>query len=194
MSVISIYNQLSQIQRNLNAPKNRKNSFGNYKYRNCEDIIEAVKKLLPDGTSVVMTDEVLQIGDRYYIKTTASLVSADGSISTSAVARESLDKKGFDSAQITGAASSYSRKYALNGLFAIDDAQDADSDANHEAAKPNPHSKMVSDLMALFKANQAHQAAAYWQSIPKDDIKAIWGSFDQMQQQWIKDAVAANKQ
>jgi len=124
-----IYNKLSEIQQNLNAPKNQFNSFGKYKYRNCEDILEALKPLLGE-CCVTLSDEMVMVGERFYIKATAFLWSEGSSIGVSAYARESLDKKGMDSAQITGAASSYARKYALNGLFLIDDNKDADTDEN----------------------------------------------------------------
>jgi hypothetical protein len=114
----------------LKAPKNQFNQFGKYKYRNCEDILEAVKPLLGEGT-LTLSDHVVQIGDRYYVKATATLKDSYGKEeSVTAYARESEDKKGMDDAQITGAASSYARKYALNGLFCIDDTKDADSKDN----------------------------------------------------------------
>lgn len=117
---------LNKIQKELKAPKNQYNSFGKYKYRSCEDILEAVKPLLNDAT-LVINDEMVVIGERYYIKATVTLTEGDKSISTTAYARESEEKKGMDSAQITGATSSYARKYALNGLFLIDDTKDADT-------------------------------------------------------------------
>lgn len=117
---------LNKIQKELKAPKGQRNSFGNYNYRSCEDIVEAVKPLLGKAT-LTIADEIIHIGDRYYVKATATLSEGEKSISVSAFARESEDKKGMDSAQITGATSSYARKYALNGLFAIDDTKDADS-------------------------------------------------------------------
>lgn len=121
---------LNEIQQKLKAPKGQKNTFGDYKYRSCEDILEAVKPLLGEST-LTLSDEIVQIGDRYYIKATAALRKGDTDrISVTAYARESDVKKGMDSAQVTGAASSYARKYALNGLFCIDDTKDPDTDAN----------------------------------------------------------------
>ena len=117
---------LKKIQKELKAPKNQFNAFGKYKYRSCEDILEAVKPLLNNAT-LVINDEMVVIGERYYIKATATLTEADKSISATAYAREPEEKKGMDSAQITGATSSYARKYALNGLFLIDDTKDADT-------------------------------------------------------------------
>jgi len=124
---------LKTIQSKLVAPKGQYNSFGNYKYRSCEDILEAVKPLLQETESTLtLSDEVMQLGDRYYVKATATLTNDNKSISVSAYARESETKKGMDSAQITGAASSYARKYALNGLFAIDDTKDSDATNKHD--------------------------------------------------------------
>lgn len=118
--------KLSEIQRNLKAPKGQYNSFGKYKYRSCEDILEAVKPLLGDSY-IVINDEIVLIGDRYYVKATATFYGDGDPISCTAYARESLTKKGMDESQITGSASSYSRKYALGGLLLTDDGQDADS-------------------------------------------------------------------
>ena len=118
--------QLSKIQQQLKAPKGQLNKFGNYKYRSCEDILSAVKPLL-NGASLVISDEVMLIGDRYYIKATATLSDGKETIQATGYARESENRKGMDDGQLTGAASSYARKYALNGLFAIDDTKDADT-------------------------------------------------------------------
>ena len=116
------------VQSELKAPKGQYNSFGKYNYRSCEDILEGVKSLLAKHSLVLtIQDDVELIGDRYYVKATATLSDGTNSISTSAYARESLDKKGMDASQVTGATSSYARKYALNGLLAIDDTKDADS-------------------------------------------------------------------
>lgn len=118
---------LSEIQRKLHVPKGRKNNFGNYNYRNAEDILEAVKKLLPVGATVRCSDDLINIGDRYYVKATA-VFSVDGNhITATGYAREADSKKGMDSSQLTGATSSYARKYAMAGLFALDDGVDADS-------------------------------------------------------------------
>ena len=126
---------LSEIQTRLRAPKGQTNSFAGFKYRSCEDILEAVKPLLAEyGMAILLNDSVEAIGERIYVKATATLVSEKQTIaSVSAYARESEVKKGMDDSQLTGTASSYARKYALNGLFAIDDAKDADTD---EFSKP----------------------------------------------------------
>lgn len=125
-----IFAALMAVQAELKAPKNQHNSFGKYDYRSAEDIIEAVKPLLKDnGLFLNMSDDIVLIGDRYYIKATVKVVDVvtGESVQTSALAREAAQKKGMDESQVTGTASSYARKYALNGLFAIDDNRDADT-------------------------------------------------------------------
>jgi len=127
---------LTKIQSELKAPKNQFNSFGNYKYRSCEDILEALKPILKEMyATVVMSDDIVLIGERYYVKATVTLKTDEGETSTTAYAREAQDKKGMDVSQITGATSSYARKYALNGLFLIDDVKDADT---HDNTQPKP--------------------------------------------------------
>ena len=122
-------NILSYIQARLKAPKGQFNKFGNYKYRSCEDIIEAVKPLLHEhDLALVINDDIVSVSERVYVKATVSITDGEKVLYTaSAFAREPLTKKGMDEAQITGATSSYSRKYALNALFAIDDTKDADT-------------------------------------------------------------------
>lgn len=136
---MNIYEKLSNIQNELKAPKGQFNKFGGYKYRSCEDILEAVKPICKNNkTTLVISDTLENIGDRYYIKATATLYDIENEaqeigignacISNTAYAREEESKKGMDGSQITGTASSYARKYALNGLFNIDDTKDADTD------------------------------------------------------------------
>ena len=121
--------EMVYIQSCLNAPKNQRNTFGNYNYRSCEDILEAVKPLLKEtGCTLTVSDEIVQVSDRIYVKATATMKTPSGeTYSTNAFAREPLSKKGMDDSQVTGTASSYARKYALNGLFCIDDNKDADA-------------------------------------------------------------------
>lgn len=121
--------KLINIQKKLKAPKGNYNSFGKYKYRSCEDILEAVKPLLAEeGCQLTLGDEIVLIGDRFYVKATAHFTDGTDHQMVSAYAREDETKKGMDGSQITGTASSYARKYALNGLFLIDDTKDADTD------------------------------------------------------------------
>ena len=149
-------NILNKIQKELKAPKNQYNAFGKYKYRSCEDILEAVKPLLEDAT-LTINDEMVVIGERYYIKATVTLKQGEEEVSTTAYARESEEKKGMDSAQITGATSSYARKYALNGLFLIDDTKDADTMDNSKVeAKPTQPKKAKTPdeiLKGIYKIN-----------------------------------------
>ncbi|HBD4996623.1 TPA: ERF family protein [Escherichia coli] len=123
-----LHKKLLTIQQTLNAPKGQYNNFGKYSYRSAEDILEAIKPLLQNITLMV-SDDIVLIGDRYYVKATATVSDGEDSISATAFAREELELKGMTAGQITGATSSYARKYALNGLFCIDDAKDADTDA-----------------------------------------------------------------
>lgn len=137
--------KLANIQSKLKAPKSQRNNFGNYNYRNCEDILEAVKPLLLNsGLTLTISDDIIMVGSRVYVKATATLSEGreDNAIKVSAFARESETKKGMDDSQITGSASSYARKYALNGLFLIDDTKDADSmDNSTESKKSTPAKK-----------------------------------------------------
>lgn len=131
VKLMSINEKLLNIQSQLRVPKDLYNKFGNYKYRSAESILEALKPLLSKHkATLIITDEVVQMGDRYYIKAVAKLIDTEdgNSIEVSAYAREDESKKGMDSSQLTGSTSSYARKYALNGLFAIDDNKDSDSD------------------------------------------------------------------
>ena len=135
-----IFAALMAVQADLKAPKNQHNSFGKYDYRSAEDIIEAVKPLLKEnGLFLNMSDDIVLIGDRYYVKATVKVVDVvtGESVQTSALAREAAQKKGMDESQVTGTASSYARKYALNGLFAIDDNRDADTDEYARQASQN---------------------------------------------------------
>jgi len=125
---------LIRIQKELKAPKGQYNNFGKYKYRSCEDILEAVKPLLKDCL-LTISDEIVLIGDRIYVKATAEFTDGDYVKTVSGFARESESKKGMDASQITGSASSYARKYALNGLFLIDDTKDADTMDNTDNKK-----------------------------------------------------------
>ena len=134
----AILEKLKNIQQGLKAPKNQFNKFGSYKYRNAEDILEAVKPLLDKNNCIIsIADEIVNIGNRYYIKAEVKITDAEsgGAYFTTAYAREEESKKGMDGAQITGASSSYARKYALNGLFAIDDTKDADATNQHDEPK-----------------------------------------------------------
>lgn len=149
--------KLLKVQTSLKAPKGQMNSFGNYKYRSCEDILEALKPLLNDaGLILTITDDIVEVGGRVYVKATATVIHGEYHVSVSAFARESESKKGMDDSQITGSASSYARKYALNGLFLIDDTKDADSMDNTKIpAKPpkTQEQEIVGELGDQFVAH-----------------------------------------
>lgn len=145
---MGIAEKLLNIQQELKAPKNQRNNFGGYNYRSCEDILEAVKPLLKaNNCTLTISDELVNIGTRYYVKATATLTDVENKedyFSNIAYAREPEDKKGSDASQITGACSSYARKYALNGLFCIDDVKDADATNTHDKEEPKAEVKKAS--------------------------------------------------
>ena len=143
--------KLVEFQIKLRVPKGQYNDFGKYKYRSAEDIIEAVKLVInPEGFYLLICDDIVQIGNRYYIKATVILTNGTESYTSVAWAREEETKKGMDGSQITGAASSYARKYALNGLFAIDDTKDADATNDHKEVKKELPA-LTSDMPAWGK-------------------------------------------
>lgn len=151
---MNVHEALYAIQAELKAPKGNFNSFGKYKYRSCEDILEAVKPLLKKyDSTLTLSDDVVQLGDRYYIKATATLqvVGEANFVQNTAWARESAEKKGQDDSQITGTASSYARKYALNGLFLIDDTKDADTDEYHKQTATEPYPERGEMLKVIKK-------------------------------------------
>lgn len=146
--------KLLNVQRDLKAPKGQYNSFGKYKYRSAEDILEAVKPLLVrEGLTMTLTDEVQAFGDRLFLKATAAIRDEDGQASVSALAEIAVEKKGMDVSQITGTASSYARKYALNGLFLIDDTKDADTDQYQAATERITPTKAKALQAMLTEAN-----------------------------------------
>lgn len=188
----AIYAALQAVQRELKAPKSQTNKFGGYKYRSCEDIVEAVKPLLNDnGLILTMSDEIINVADRVYVKATCRVtdVATGDCIETTAMAREPVQKKGMDDSQITGTASSYARKYALNGLFAIDDTKDADTNEYRQTAQngagqaksakpsnytaPPAKASQNSDLMAKAKHSlktEVERIGCTW-----EEVKAIAG-------------------
>ena len=137
MTKTEFINKIAKIQQTLKAPKNQYNKFGGYYYRNCEDILESVKPLLGD-LILTINDEIVQIGNRYYVRATATITDGEHEQSATAYAREEESKKGLDTSQVTGSTSSYARKYACNALFCIDDTKDADSDEQSKPEQPKP--------------------------------------------------------
>ena len=185
-----VYTALHHIQVNLKAPKSQYNNFGKYAYRNCEDILEAVKKILPDGASLTLEDDIQLIGDRHYVCATATLFYKDRMVQASAYAREPLTKKGCDEAQITGASSSYARKYALNGLFLIDDSKDSDSKDNREATRPVNEKPMLLEQLknVIDSKGITADTIAKW----KEHFKIE--HFNQLSDSQIKDLISKVKE
>ncbi|WWQ70304.1 essential recombination function protein [Escherichia phage mEp013] len=191
-----LHKKLWTIQQTLNAPKGQYNKFGGYSYRSAEDILEAVKPLLQNVTLMV-SDEIVLIGDRYYVKATATLSDGEDSISATAFAREEKEQKGMTAGQLTGATSSYARKYALNGLFCIDDAKDLDTDAyakqtgqqprqqkntpkqqpQQQKAQPNPDEVLARFCDAAAKAPDANKLREIfgkcWKLLPENSEQRV---------------------
>ncbi|EFN8122243.1 recombinase [Escherichia coli] len=183
-----LYKKLWLIQQQLKAPKSQRNNYGGYNYRSAEDILEAVKPLL-EGITLTLDDEVVLIGDRFYIKATATLSDGEDEIKATAFAREEKEQKGMSAGQLTGATSSYARKYCLNGLFCIDDAKDLDSDAyakqtgqqprqqkappkQQQKAPPNPDEVLARFCDAAAKAQDEKALkdifAKCWKLLPEN--------------------------
>ena len=149
---LNLTQRLLNAQSELKAPKGQYNNFGKYKYRSAEDILEAVKPInAKHGVLLTITDEPVLVGDWHYIKATATITDGTESIVVTAYARESLNKKGMDDSQITGTASSYARKYALNGLYLIDDTKDADTDEYRNQGNQAPKSATQAEIGNLKK-------------------------------------------
>lgn len=171
-----LHNSMIAIQKQLKAPKGQYNSFGKYKYRSAEDILEAVKPHLAEyGVLLMLSDDVVMIGERIYIKATATVCKGEEKMCNTAYAREDDTKKGMDGSQITGTASSYARKYALNGLFLIDDTKDADTDEYHNQtnqpkakAQPAKEIDFEIELKAEADANNCQSSA---------ELTAVWSKY-----------------
>ena len=181
---LSLQESLVAIQSVLKAPKNQYNSFGKYKYRSAEDILEAVKPLLAEHNVVLnMSDRIELIGTRYYLVCAAKVIKGEEEIMSEGRAREDESKKGMDGAQVTGTSSSYARKYALNGLFCIDDTKDADTDeyakqqqaAPQQAAKPAQPAPQPYPELDLEQALVAEAEASNAQS--RAELTAIWNKY-----------------
>lgn len=161
---MNIYEKLTEVQNELKAPKSKYNSFGKYNYRSCEDILEAVKPILKaKRLAMTVKDDVFNIGDRFYIMATVTVYDCESEekVTTTAYAREDADKKEMDGSQITGSSSSYARKYALNGMFAIDDTKDADGWNTHDKDRTvekkeaeRATEEQVAKLRALYKGKE----------------------------------------
>lgn len=194
---------LIAIQKKLKAPKDLYNKFGNYKYRSAESILEAVKPLLAEnGVLLTITDEIVMIDTRYYVKSTATAQKGNDTMCGIGYAREDDSKKGMDGSQVTGASSSYARKYALNGLFLIDDTKDADTDEYHnqqeKAPKPQPKpsqpqpakqpqsQSIFSDETELVAEQEMLACNSY------DELMAVWNKYNKLNPQYCrKDGILA---
>ena len=186
----SIHEALMNVQKELKAPKSQRNNFGNYNYRSQEDILEAVKPLLADnGLHMFITDEIIQVADRVYVKATVTISNGEKELSVSASARESESKKGMDESQITGATSSYARKYALNGLFLIDDTKDADATNDH---KEEDLQKKFLEALGKTKdfedLNNLMTFSDFPREIWKQVGKNVLEQAEKVNAQWDKDA------
>lgn len=188
-------NKLMLIQASLKAPKNQRNAFGNYNYRSCEDILEAVKPLLYDTqTTLTISDEMVEVGGRIYVKATATLKDCETweiIEQNTAYARESESKKWMDDSQITWATSSYARKYALNGLFCIDDVKDADATNDHwKSEKTTKKSETKSNPNGWFQ--KASTNKEFMEKCMDEDnfIRTIKGKYDvdDIVEQQLRDA------
>jgi len=207
MATKTLNKELARIQGALKAPKGQYNKFGKYKYRSCEDILEGLKKVKGECV-ITLSDDIVMVGDRIYVKATATIGLSDSSLSVSAFARESLTKKGMDDSQISGTASSYARKYALNGLFMIDDTKDADTDAYATTAKAKPAPAPATKPQPTTRNTTAQQSpdssneltgAESQDYMTKMHTKA-WDMFDELkeacnteQRNYIQDLLNKNK-
>lgn len=191
--MIEIHKTLHSLQKQLKAPKGQYNNFGKYSYRHYEDIILSLKEIMPTGCSIVLTDKLINCGDRYYVEATATLYNAEGqNLSASALAREQQTKKGMDEAQITGGASSYARKYALNGLFAIDSSE-IEHDSQDNSHEPEPKEEVpdylveqvVAKVTKLINDNEIEKA----KELMNEDRRikrAVWNSLGEAYQEELK--------
>lgn len=177
---------LAQIQKQLKAPKSQWNDFSKYYYRNAEDILEALKVLLDDDDIFKLTEDMIMLGDRYYIKATATF----NEHSATAFAREEQVKKGMDSAQITGATSSYARKYALNALFAIDDTKDPDSQEQEKSAPKDPKApeqkKVATKVKELTLAEKQKRHKDYTDCLAKIVTTEMYAQVRDMKEKWVE--------
>lgn len=198
---MEFFEKVTKVQNELKAPKSQKNNFGNYNYRSCEDIVESVKPLLREnGLFLNITDEVVLIGDRFYIKATASLGDGMNQISAVGYAREPKDKKGMDESQITGSTSSYARKYALNGLLAIDDTKDADTNEYREQTSKYTEKAKTSNVETKKAENKGLSKDTLEEcnalNIKLENLAVYFGkkSAEELTEEEVKSAIAKKKE
>lgn len=193
---MSVTEKLSSIQAKLKAPKGQRNDFGKYNYRSCEDILEAVKPLASaEGCAVIISDKPIMVGERHYIEATATLRcgnDVDMCVSVTAYAMEPETKKGMDLAQITGATSSYARKYALNGLFAIDDTKDSDATNRHDQQPkvdiaPKVKQQVLEQSLKCLENGDEHGLEEIWSEFGADERVVLWAMFNSQQRAAMKE-------
>lgn len=189
---MSVYEKLLDVQNELKAPKSQYNKFGNYNYRNCEDILEAAKPICKKHKAVVfLSDKLVMNGERHYIEATATFIDVETNetIEVTAYAREEESKKGMDSSQVTGASSSYARKYALNGLFDVDDTKDSDftntKDSQTTAEVQRNYQSEINTYSTLL-ANNSEQNAEEWVAKAKEKYSTPKGQADVLIKWWNK--------
>ncbi len=184
---LTFHEKIIAIQNELKAPKNQFNKFGKFNYRSCEDILEGLKPLLHNyGLRQSITDEIEQIGDRYYIRAIVKVTDGDNVEQVSAFAREPVSKKGMDDSQVTGTASSYARKYALNGMWLIDDTKDADTDEHQQVKQQKPQKeKLTPDMPRWEKA--VHAVASGESNI--EQVKKVVDISDKHAEQLVAEAM-----
>jgi hypothetical protein len=184
--------KLAEIQKNLNAPKNQYNKFGKYHYRSCEDILEGLKSVLGDCV-LTISDKIIDVGNRIYVEATATITLGSESVSVTAYAREEENKKGMDSAQLTGSTSSYARKYALNGLFLIDDNKDADTNEVKNLSNNKPVVKKLSnetqEIVNLLASKNLDGIVNKWSGGAVSN--SVWGELTLDQQNEINNILSA---
>jgi hypothetical protein len=188
----NINEALAHVQKHLKAPKNQFNKFGGYKYRSCEDILTGLKETMPEGASTSLSDDIVMVGDRFYLVATATFRFLEDSISVRGWARESLNKKGMDDSQLTGSCSSYARKYALNGLFSIDDSKDADTEEHRNEYENKINTKpelnvlpIVNEIVKNYSDDKWDSAKDILHDLTTEEKKKVWGSLSGPIRVWI---------
>ena len=172
------YSKLIKVQATLNAPKGQRNTFGNYNYRSCEDIMGAVKPLLAEhGLVQFVSDEIVMVGDRFYVKATVTVTDGKTTHEVHGFARESLAKKGMDDAQVTGSTSSYARKYALNGMYNIDDTKDADTNEYRQQAQQKANNSVKQQATGFNPDDALNKAMSAVSAADMNTLTALWNQY-----------------
>lgn len=191
----TIHEALSYVQKHLKVPKKHFNKFGNYHYRKCEDILEELKAIMPDGASVTINDDIICVGERHYICATARFHFGSDVLECKGLAREAISQKGMSDPQLTGSCSSYARKYALNGLFAIDDSIDDDSGkVAHEPAPPPPKPDVAPIVASILQCHQKDDwefAKTILDDLDAGQKKSVWSALGGPVRIWIQSKTGA---